>query len=75
MCNVSACNTPVSLQKLAGVLSTPVFAGPLPKLLPWHWDVHMQSREELGEGNLGFKETMLNQKYDQKKVEGKEMNA
>lgn len=30
------------------------------------------TREELGEGNLGFKETMLNQKHDQK-VEGEEI--
>lgn len=28
----------------------------------------------LGEGNLGFEETMLNQKHDQK-VEGREMDA
>lgn len=32
------------------------------------------TREVLGGGNLGFKETMLNQKHDQK-VEGKEMDA
>lgn len=32
------------------------------------------TREVLGEGNLGFKETMLNQKHDQK-VEGKEMDT
>lgn len=79
MCNVSACNTPVSPpEKHAGVLPTPVFAGSLPKLLPWHQmctcRAEWSTREVLGEGNLGFKETKFNQKPDQK-VENKEMDA
>lgn len=72
MCNVSVCHTPE--KHTCFFCRGPVFGakpclqGLLPELLPWHSDVHTQSRaglgrntrEVLGEGSLVFGKPMLN---------------
>lgn len=75
MSNVSACNRPVSLKRK---LAEPglVFAAPLPELLPWQWDVHMQSRapERCLVRDTWALRRLLNQKHDQK-MKGEDMDA